>query len=109
MTSEDSVVIQTLIRYVGALFVVAWLIIGARRRSVATPVGQIDLAACAHYGTQLVADGCEYFPDWSSAMLREYGNLRDAELERIYKTANLVAKHEVENWPAIIGDRLRSS
>lgn len=54
------------------------------------------------FGATLIADGCEYFPDWRASMLREYDDAIDADLKEIYADAKVLAQHPAESWVGLL-------
>jgi hypothetical protein len=64
-------------------------------RSVVIPGSRSDKVL---FGAMLIADGCEYYPDWRASMLREYDDESDADFKEIYAVAKLLAQHPRESW-----------
>ena len=58
------------------------------------------------YATGLISNGHAYYPDWSAGMSREYDELNQDQLERLFELANSVAAYPKNEWQAEIHQRL---
>jgi hypothetical protein len=60
------------------------------------------------YGTTLINDGYEYYPDWCSMMLREFGDVAKAQLKSDFDLAESIAPQPRDQWESLISQSLNS-
>lgn len=55
-----------------------------------------------YYGATLMDEDSGYRPDWKAAMLREFGDEVEPDLDRLFDMARDVTRHPREEWMAQI-------
>jgi len=51
-----------------------------------------------YHGATLIVEDSGYRPDWNAAMLREFGDDIEPELDRLFEIAQEVASHPRDEW-----------
>jgi len=107
MTFTDLMTLRELIAFAAVIWFIYWVI--RRIFPHRNPGEEINPIECIFHGATLIADGFEYFPDWSASMLREFDESIKPELEHYYQIARSVAGQPQEKWSSIIRKELDAS
>lgn len=107
MTPTDFSTIRTLIVVFAVVFLVYRL--SKRLRPGGNGAAQPDFEEIVHFGASLIDDGYEYFPDWSTSMIREFDDSVRLKLKHYYELSKSVAIHPRDKWPAIIQEQRTAS